>query len=190
MSEQVDHEVHDGSLPCADGPGTVSTWHPEASTNALRGVFAAYPTGVVAVCGLRDGKPVGVALGSFTTVSLEPALASFCIGTSSSTWPLLKDLPVLGISVLAQGQEALGRRLATKGLDRFSGVDWRVTGAGAVLIDGSALALEGSMDSWHAAGDHLVVFARITSAVRRHDIEPLVFHGSIFRGLSRHESGS
>lgn len=162
---------------------SVLKWGAGGPAAALRGAFAAYPTGVVAVCGLREGAPVGVALGSFTSVSLEPALVSFCIGAGSSTWPLLKDLPALGISVLAEGQHELGRRMATTGLDRFAGVDWRATGAGAVFIGGAALTMEGSIQDWQAVGDHVVVFARVSSAERVQGVEPLVFHASTFRGL-------
>jgi hypothetical protein len=53
----------------------------------LRRVFSAFPSGVTAVSALIDGRPVGIAASSFTSVSLDPPLVSVCIAHSSTTWP-------------------------------------------------------------------------------------------------------
>src|SRR5690606_13074244 len=66
----------------------------------LRRVYGAYPTGVTAVAGLVGGRPVGIAASSFVPVSLTPPLVSVCVAHTSTTWPLLRDLPRIGISVL------------------------------------------------------------------------------------------
>jgi flavin reductase (DIM6/NTAB) family NADH-FMN oxidoreductase RutF len=56
----------------------------------LRKVFGRFPSGVVAVCADVDGAPVGMLVSSFTSVSLEPALASVCVMESSRSWSLLR----------------------------------------------------------------------------------------------------
>ena len=38
----------------------------------LRQAFGAFPSGVTAFCGMREGKPEGMAASSFTSVSLTP----------------------------------------------------------------------------------------------------------------------
>ncbi|MDW3458670.1 flavin reductase, partial [Escherichia coli] len=45
----------------------------------LRDAFGAFPTGVVAVAAQVDGRLVGLAASSFTSVSLEPPLVSFAV---------------------------------------------------------------------------------------------------------------
>jgi flavin reductase (DIM6/NTAB) family NADH-FMN oxidoreductase RutF len=57
---------------------------------ALRRAFAAFPTGVTAVCALVDGEPVGMAANSFTSHSLDPPSVSVAIGRDSGTWRRLR----------------------------------------------------------------------------------------------------
>ena len=67
---------------------------------ALRRAFSLYPTGVVALAAEVEGAPVGMAVNSFTSISLEPALVAISAARTSRTWPLLCGVPELGMSVL------------------------------------------------------------------------------------------
>ncbi|MDQ0382889.1 flavin reductase family protein [Amycolatopsis thermophila] len=106
----------------------------------LRDAYGAFPTGVVAVCAAIKGIPVGLAMSSFTTVSLAPPLVSVCVQHTSTTWPVLAGRPRLGLSVLGAGQGSLCRRLASKTEDRFAGLGLTVTDD-AVLLDGAAASV-------------------------------------------------
>ena len=54
----------------------------------FRHVLGHYPTGVtVATAMTSDNAPVGMVIGSFTSVSLDPPLVTFLPGRSSTTWP-------------------------------------------------------------------------------------------------------
>jgi flavin reductase (DIM6/NTAB) family NADH-FMN oxidoreductase RutF len=89
---------------------------------ALRRAFGAFPSGVVAVAAEVDGVPVGMVASSFTSVSLEPALVSFSIANTSSTWPLLRRSARLGLSVLADHHDHVCRQLAGPAAQRFDGL--------------------------------------------------------------------
>src|SRR5258706_352547 len=52
----------------------------------LRRAFGCFPSGVVGLCALVNAVPVGMAASSFTSVSLDPALVSVCVASSSTTW--------------------------------------------------------------------------------------------------------
>ncbi len=78
----------------------------------LRDAFGAFPTGVVAVAAQVDGRLVGRAASSFTTVSLAPPLVSFSVAKGSITWPELRRAKHLGVTVLAEDHDALSRQLA------------------------------------------------------------------------------
>ena len=96
----------------------------ELDPRLFRDVLGHYPTGVVLVTALdADGEPIGMIVGSFTSVSLDPPLVSFCVQNTSSTWPKLKELPSLGISVLGESHDEAVRTLAAKTGDRFAGLD-------------------------------------------------------------------
>jgi flavin reductase (DIM6/NTAB) family NADH-FMN oxidoreductase RutF len=146
----------------------------------LRQVYGAFPTGVTAVAGLVDSEPVGITANSYTSVSLDPPLVSFCAAHSSTTWPRLRRAERLGISVLAEDQQHIGRRLASPAADRFADVAWYATADGAVLLDGAAAWLETSILSLVPAGDHDIVVLAVHDLDLRHGAKPLVFHASGF----------
>lgn len=145
---------------------------------ALRRVFAAFPTGVAALAAVVDGRPKGMAVNSFTSVSLEPALVLVCVAHSSTTWPALSGSPRLGISVLSERQQHACQQLSARSGDRFAGLDWRATPSGAVLLEGAGAWFECSVEQQTTAGDHDIVVLRVHDLDRDHDISPLVFHGS------------
>jgi flavin reductase (DIM6/NTAB) family NADH-FMN oxidoreductase RutF len=152
---------------------------------ALRRAYSMFPSGVAAVCALAPGgEPVGMAMSSFTTVSLEPPLVSVCADRGSTTWPRLAGLPRLGVSILGAGHVAAAAALARKTGDRFDGVEWRSTPDGAVLIDGAALWIEARLHDTVEAGDHWIVLLEALELVPHEDVAPLVFHHSALRPLS------
>jgi len=150
----------------------------------LRSAFANFPTGVTAVAGILDGVPVGLAASSFASVSIEPPLVSVCVALSSTTWPLLRSLPRLGLSVLAEEHGPLARTLAAKGIDRFAEISYERDDDGAVFVHGSALWLSTTLWKEVPAGDHHIALLRIETLWSYPDIAPLIFHGSEFRRLA------
>ena len=88
----------------------------------LRRAFGCFPSGVTAVCAIIDGEPVGMAASSFTSVSIDPPLASICVQNSSTTWPRLRNQPRLGLSVLAEDHTDAAISLSRKVGGRFAGV--------------------------------------------------------------------
>jgi flavin reductase (DIM6/NTAB) family NADH-FMN oxidoreductase RutF len=154
----------------------------------LRRVFGAFPTGVTAVAGLADGSPLGIAASSFTSVSLDPPVVSVCTAHSSTTWPRLRRIPRVGISVLGANQEDACRRLSgrgadTPGEDKFATLRWRATEGGAVFVEGASAWLECSVYREVAVGDHDIVLLLVHELDSDPAIAPLVFHGSRFRRL-------
>ncbi|MFJ9948278.1 flavin reductase family protein [Kitasatospora sp. NPDC091207] len=171
-----------GTSP-ASASGTAST---ELNAGALRQAFGAYPTGVVAMSALRDGEPVGLAVSSFVSISLEPPMVSISVARTSTTWPRLAQAPVLGLSVLSHDQGALCRRLASRAGDRFDGTAWQATPDGAVLVHDAALWLTARVSAVYDGGDHEIVLMRLLTAELFPGVEPLVFHTSQFRELTPH----
>jgi flavin reductase (DIM6/NTAB) family NADH-FMN oxidoreductase RutF len=149
----------------------------------LRRVFGAFPTGVTAVAGLADGSPLGIAASSFTSVSLDPPVVSVCTAHSSTTWPRLRQLPRVGISVLGAHQEDACRRLGGRGDDRFATLRWRATEGGAVFMEGASAWLECSVYREVTVGDHDIVLLLVHELDSDPAVAPLVFHGSRFRRL-------
>ncbi|MEJ2890506.1 flavin reductase family protein [Actinomycetospora aeridis] len=167
----------DGAPPA--GPSAVPL-----DASGLRLVLGAHPEGVVALAAVVNGALEGLAVSTFTPVSLEPALVSVCVAHTSTTWPRLRAAPRLGISVLAEDHAQLGRRLASTGQDRFVGTSVTVGASGAVLIDGACAWFDCSVEDEITAGDHLIAVLAVLEAHHRPDVRPLVFHRSSFARLA------
>lgn len=149
----------------------------------LRAAFGCFPSGVTALCAVGgDGHPVGMAASSFVSLSLDPPLVAVCIQKTSTSWPRLRMLDRLGLSVLAQNQEHACVRLSGKG-DRFSAIDWVSTDGGAVFVPGAAVWLECSLFDEVAAGDHTIAMLEIHRLHAEVGVAPLVFHDSRFHRL-------
>lgn len=155
----------------------------DLSPASLREAFGHFPTGVIAIAAEVDGVLVGLAASTFVPVSLDPPLVSFCVQNSSTTWPKLKDLPVLGISVLGEAHDQVAKALAAKTGDRFAGLQTKSTDGGAVFIHGTSVWLESAIEQQVPAGDHVIVVLRVHEITVHADVAPIVFHRSAFRRL-------
>ncbi|TMR12771.1 flavin reductase family protein [Nonomuraea turkmeniaca] len=153
----------------------------DAST--LREAFGSFPSGVTAVCGVVDGRPLGMAVSSFTSVSLEPPMVSVCLQRSSKTWARLRGLPWLGLSVLAEDQGPLCRALAGPEQDRFADCAWEAGEDGAVFLPGAVTWYSCILRGEVPAGDHNIALLEVDRLWTQSATEPLVFHGSRFRRL-------
>ena len=68
----------------------------------FRQVLGHFPTGVTVITAVDAGAPVGMAVGSFTSLSLEPPLVLFCAGNTSSSWPKIRDAGVFCVNILGR----------------------------------------------------------------------------------------
>ncbi|ORV19544.1 flavin reductase family protein [Mycobacterium celatum] len=151
--------------------------------SSLREAYGHFPSGVIAIAAEVNGIREGLAASTFVPVSLDPPLVSFCVQNTSTTWPKLKDVPALGISVLGEAHDEAVRTLAAKTGDRFAGLETVSYDSGAVFIKGTSVWLESSVDQLVAAGDHTIVVLRVSDVRVDPDVAPIVFHRSVFRRL-------
>ncbi|MEO3758970.1 flavin reductase family protein [Mycobacterium sp. B14F4] len=156
---------------------------PDLTPSTLREAFGHFPSGVIAIAAQVEGTRVGLAASTFVPVSLDPPLVSFCVQNTSETWPKLKDLPSLGISVLGESHDEAARALAAKTGDRFAGLQTVSRESGAVFVEGTSVWLESAIEQLVPAGDHTIVILRVNDITVHSDVAPIVFHRSTFRRL-------
>jgi flavin reductase (DIM6/NTAB) family NADH-FMN oxidoreductase RutF len=151
--------------------------------SSLREAFGHFPSGVIAIAAVVNGVREGLAASTFVPVSLDPPLVSFCVQNTSTTWPKLKNVRALGISVLGESHDDAVRTLAAKTGDRFAGLETVSNSRGAVFIQGTGVWLESAIEQLIPAGDHTIVVLRVSDVQVDPDIAPIVFHRSVFRRL-------
>ena len=141
-----------------------------------RQVLGHFATGVTVVTTATDGVPAGLAVNSFTSVSMEPPLVAFCVARTSSTWPRIRTAGVFCVNILAEAQEDLCRVFATSSADKFRGVGWRPAESGAPELAGALAWIDCSVEAEHPAGDHLIVVGQVRELGVAHEGRPLVFY--------------
>lgn len=64
----------------------------------------------------------------------EPALVTFCVDKSSSTWPALRSLGRFTANLLSTEQLSVCKALARKGEDKFRDIDYEESAIGTPRI--------------------------------------------------------
>ena len=159
--------------PAATAPGG----GPADDPGRFRHVLGHYPTGVTVVTAKEpDGTPVGMVIGSFTSVSLDPPLVAFFPGSSSTTWPRIMAGGSFCVNVLAAGQEGLCRDVSAKAPDVFDRHPWRGAASGSPVLAGVAAWIDCDIADVWTLGDHYFVLGRVRElGVEKTGVSPLVF---------------
>lgn len=145
-----------------------------ASTEYRR-ILGHYPTGVCAVTAMDDAVPVGMIVGSFTSVSLDPPLVAFFPDRRSSSWSRIEKGKRFCVNVLADDQHAVCRALSSKGHNKFETVDYRISEDGLPVVDGVVAWIACKLEALHDAGDHFIAIGRVQSLAVENPNEPLLF---------------
>jgi flavin reductase (DIM6/NTAB) family NADH-FMN oxidoreductase RutF len=153
----------------------------DAGPDGLRRLFRRHAAAVAVVTTSHDGVPVGLLVTSLASVSAVPPLISFNVSRGSSSWPALEQAEHLGVHVLGADQEELANRFARKGADRFADpTSWRTGPYRTPLIDGVAACSVAEVEHRLAAGDHVIVVARLLQVDTRDELAPLVHHDGTY----------
>lgn len=151
----------------------------------FREVMGHYPTGVVIVTGMHpDGEALAMVVGTFTSVSMEPPLVAFLPMRSSRTFERLRECQSLCINVLTDGQEPLGRTIASRYEDKLAGIDWSSCSSGAPMLHGSLAWLDVHVDQIIEAGDHYIALCAIDDMAVNNPTAPLIFFQGGYGGFA------
>jgi len=153
---------------------------PAVDPRAFRRAAGRFATGVAFVTAAPGGRPDGLIVNSFASVSLEPPLVSFCPSRSSLTWGRMRRARRFAVNVLGRGHEGFARRATPAGVDRFAGLDWAPGRFGVPVLTDALATFECELVAEHPAGDHWIVVGRVDDASAGGLDQPLVFFGGAF----------
>ena len=141
-----------------------------------RQVMGQYPTGIAMVTATAvSGSPVGMVVGTFASVSLEPPLVSFMPTRTSTTWPQIEEAGSFCVNVLAVAQEPICRAFRAEGVDRFAGEPWRNGRTGSPILERSAAWIDCEIVGVIDAGDHVIVLGAVVDMDSPNTELPLLF---------------
>ena len=144
----------------------------------LRQALSQFATGVTVITSFRkSGELHGLTANAFTSVSLEPPLLLICVDKKADSYPCFDEVGVFTVNILATDQEALSRRFAVSGGNKFEGVAYHLGGNGAPILEGTLGHIECRVTARHEGGDHTIYVGAVQEAETR-EHKPLLF----FRG--------
>jgi flavin reductase (DIM6/NTAB) family NADH-FMN oxidoreductase RutF len=148
----------------------------------FRSLLRRHAAGVVVITVSGD-TPVGFTATSFTSVSLDPPLVSFCLKRASSSWPSVATASHVGVHVLTEAQEQVARTFATTGVDRFAPpTQWHVGAHGIPILTGAHTLMVCRVVDRVPAGDHAIVIAEPVGGGHSDEAgEPLLYHMGRYR---------
>jgi flavin reductase (DIM6/NTAB) family NADH-FMN oxidoreductase RutF len=151
--------------------------------NQLRQVMGHFATGVTIITTFnKDGQMHGLTANAFTSVSLEPPLLLISVDKKAESYPAFEESKVFTVNILADEQEALSRKFAVSGGNKFEGVAYRRGANGAAILDGTLAHIECTLYASYEGGDHSLYLGEIQEAEVREG-KPLVFYRGGYRAI-------
>lgn len=150
----------------------------------FKSALGRFPTGVTVITAEHPdtGKPLGLTISSFSSVSLEPPMVLWTLTHEASSLPAFRRLQRYVIHVLSAGQAEMAYRFA-KGPQsaRFDGIGLtRAPGGSLMLADSQCAAwFECHNSMQHEAGDHTIFVGQVEHCSRQM-LKPLVYHSGNF----------
>lgn len=155
----------------------------------LRAAMRAWTTGVTIVTASHDGIAHGMTVSSFTSISLEPALISISLHSTSRTGELINKAGAFGLTMLSEGQTQLSELFAgrtNENENRLAQVETETLVTGAPLIKGGLAWLDCRVVHTYDAGMNRLFVAEVVAARGLEAGTPLVYFNRQYWRLSEH----
>ena len=150
----------------------MDAFNPREFRNAL-GRFA---SGVTVITAHHEDHTHGMTANAFVSVSLDPPLVLVSLDNRSNMHRILPNAKRYGVSVLAEGQEALSNHFAGQSIP---GVNFSFhMRQGIPLLEGAVAHFSVEVTDVHPAGDHTLYLGRVEH-FEAHDRKPLLFLGAL-----------
>jgi flavin reductase (DIM6/NTAB) family NADH-FMN oxidoreductase RutF len=148
----------------------------------FKSAMSQFASGITVVTTEHEGKPYGMTVASFASLSLRPPLVVICIEKSVKSHDAIAASGKFGVSILGAEQADVSNRFASKIEDKFEGVSVRRGELGVPLIDNAICAIECRVHDQLPGGDHSIFVGEVMSA-QTTDGAPLVYFRSGYRSL-------
>ena len=153
----------------------------------FRRALGQFPTGVTVITTTaKDKQPVGVTASSFNTVSMEPPLILWSIDKRSFSAAAFESAGYFAVHVLHEEQVAVSNRFASRGDDKFSGIDYRINEQGCPLLTEYAALFICKTWQTYDGGDHIIIVGEVTAYENIESATPLVFSRGSYAVTNQH----
>ncbi|SIP98795.1 flavin reductase [Marinobacterium stanieri] len=131
-------------------------------SKAFRTALGTFTTGVTIITATaQDGTPVGITANSFNSVSLDPPLVLWSLAKNANSLPVFTESKFWNVHVLSVEQEALSGRFASRGEDKFAGLELDEGLTTAPLLPNCTARFQCRTAFMHDGGDHIIFIGEV-----------------------------
>src|SRR5512140_1431222 len=142
-----------------------------------------FASGVTVVTTEVDGKPYGLTVASFASLSLHPPLVLVCIEKKVKSHDAIAAAKKFAVNVLAAGQGSVSDRFASRSHDKFAGLKWTSGPLGVPLIAGALTTIECRLRELLPGGAHSIFVGEVV-AIASTEGKPLVYFRSAYHQIA------
>ena len=142
-----------------------------------------FASGVTIVTTEHEGKPYGLTVASFASLSLHPPLVLVCIENSVKSRDAIAASQKFGVSILGSDQSDVSSRFASRVDDKFAGTATRRGELDIPLIEGALCTIECRLRDQLPGGDHSIFIGEVVD-VQAREGAPLVYFRSGYRQIN------
>ncbi len=149
-------------------------------SRAFRNALGHFATGVTVITTAdAAGNRYGVTANSYNSVSLDPPLVLWSLSRASGSLDAFMQGDTFAVHILGAHQEELAMRFASRGDDKFIGLDTRAGLGGVPLFDDCVAHFECRTQERFEGGDHVIFLGQVMH-FEECDHDPLIFHRGKF----------
>ncbi|WP_157756985.1 flavin reductase family protein [Plantactinospora sp. KBS50] len=123
----------------------------------------------------RGGAPCGLLVSSICSYSVRPPSVLVSIGRESRSYPALLGQADFGVHLLGSGDGPIARVFASRGEDKFAGLDWAWDDSVPRLENDVLVYLRCVRRRVFEHADHAIVIGEVADGQISHG-EPLVYY--------------
>ena len=142
-----------------------------------------FASGVTVVTTEHEGRPYGLTVASFASLSLNPPLVLVCVEKNVKSHDAIAAAKKFGVSILEEKQDEISGRFASKSDDKFAGLDVVRGKLGMPLIAGAICSIECQLREQVPGGDHTIFVGEVMT-VKTSEGKPLVYYRGGYRQLT------
>ncbi|MCW8193188.1 flavin reductase [Proteobacteria bacterium 005FR1] len=152
---------------------------------AFRDALSTFTTGVTIITTrTEEGEAIGITANSFNSVSLDPPLVLWSLDKSAFSLPAFTNNKHWNVHVLSVEQEALSGRFASRGMDKFKGLELDEGINDIPFLPNCTARFQCRTAYIYEGGDH-VIFVGEVLGFDKSDLPPLAFQSGQYALAAR-----
>lgn len=152
----------------------------------FRSALSRFATGVTVITTLQRGKPAGITISSFASLSLSPALILFSLGSQARLQDAFTRGTRFAVHILSERQKDMAEHFAHRGHSLPPAAQFTTDDHGLIILKDCMTVLTCHVTATHPGGDHTVIVGGVDHiAVNEKRKKPLLYSQRHYHGLGR-----